>query len=55
MAEPHGRLRTIAATGRRWGFADASHFSKMFKRTYGMSPRSGATRTMFGEVRGIDA
>ncbi|TXS55717.1 helix-turn-helix domain-containing protein [Streptomyces sp. t39] len=40
LAGPHGRLRTIAATGRRWGFVDATHFSKVFKRAYGMSPRT---------------
>ncbi|MEU6768073.1 helix-turn-helix domain-containing protein [Streptomyces sp. NPDC046853] len=39
LAGPNGRLRTIAATGRRWGFADATHFSKVFKRAYGISPR----------------
>lgn len=39
LAGPHGRSRTIAATGRRWGFVDATHFSKVFKRAYGISPR----------------
>ncbi|MFD5893210.1 MULTISPECIES: helix-turn-helix domain-containing protein [unclassified Streptomyces] len=40
LAGPNGRLRTIAAIGRRWGFVDATHFSKVFKRTYGISPRA---------------
>ncbi|MEV0776616.1 helix-turn-helix domain-containing protein [Streptomyces sp. NPDC050428] len=40
LAGPNGRLRTIAAIGRNWGFVDATHFSKMFKRTYGISPRA---------------
>ncbi|MFD5257645.1 helix-turn-helix domain-containing protein [Streptomyces bobili] len=40
LAGPNGRLRTIAAIGRRWGFVDATHFSKMFKQAYGMSPRA---------------
>ncbi|MFG2592220.1 helix-turn-helix domain-containing protein [Streptomyces sp. NPDC048438] len=40
LAGPEGRLRTIAAVGRRWGFVDATHFSKVFKRTYGLSPRA---------------
>lgn len=40
LAGPPGRLRTIGATGRRWGFTDATHFSKVFKRAYGMSPRA---------------
>ncbi|MER7056886.1 helix-turn-helix domain-containing protein [Streptomyces sp. NPDC000351] len=40
LAGPNGRRRTIAATGRRWGFVDATHFSKMFKQAYGISPRA---------------
>ncbi|MFJ2177288.1 helix-turn-helix domain-containing protein [Streptomyces sp. NPDC101062] len=40
LAGPNSRLRTIAAIGRRWGFADATHFSKVFKQAYGISPRA---------------
>lgn len=40
LADPNGRLRTIAATGRRWGFVNATHFSKVFKQAYGISPRA---------------
>ncbi|MEV6782364.1 helix-turn-helix domain-containing protein [Streptomyces sp. NPDC051098] len=40
LAGPNGRLRTIAAIGRRWGFVDATHFSKVFKQAYGLSPRA---------------
>ncbi|MET9553666.1 helix-turn-helix domain-containing protein [Streptomyces sp. NPDC006645] len=40
LAGPKGRLRTIAATGRSWGFADATHFSKVFRQAYGISPRA---------------
>ncbi|WP_134655089.1 helix-turn-helix domain-containing protein [Streptomyces sp. H23] len=40
LAGPNGRLWTIAAVGRRWGFVDASHFSKIFKQTYGIMPRA---------------
>ncbi|MEW2574366.1 helix-turn-helix domain-containing protein [Streptomyces sp. NPDC047070] len=40
LAGPGGRLRTVAAIGRRWGFVDATHFSKVFKRAYGISPRA---------------
>ncbi|ANS69732.1 regulatory protein [Streptomyces lincolnensis] len=40
LAGPNGRLRTIAAIGRSWGFVDATHFSKVFKQAYGISPRT---------------
>ncbi|MFC7902456.1 helix-turn-helix domain-containing protein [Streptomyces griseoincarnatus] len=40
LAGPNGRLQTIAAIGRRWGFVDATHFSKVFKQAYGISPRT---------------
>ncbi|MFD8050411.1 helix-turn-helix domain-containing protein [Streptomyces chartreusis] len=39
LAGPNGRKRTIAVIGRRWGFVDATHFSKVFKQVYGLSPR----------------
>ncbi|MFJ6463757.1 helix-turn-helix domain-containing protein [Streptomyces sp. NPDC091387] len=40
LTGPEGRFRTIAAIGRRWGFMDATHFSKVFKRAYGVSPKA---------------
>ena len=40
LAGPNGRSRTIAAIGQSWGFVDATHFSKVFKQTYGLSPRA---------------
>ncbi|MEU5609016.1 helix-turn-helix domain-containing protein [Streptomyces sparsogenes] len=30
--------RTIAAVARRWGFISPTHFSRVFRATYGMSP-----------------
>ena len=30
----------IGAIGARHGFADANHFSRLFKQAYGVSPRS---------------
>ncbi|OSP39634.1 hypothetical protein B7767_30630 [Streptomyces sp. 13-12-16] len=39
-AGPGGRTRTIAGIGRSWGFMDATHFSKVFKQAYGISPRT---------------
>ncbi|MFI6079689.1 helix-turn-helix domain-containing protein [Streptomyces sp. NPDC051217] len=39
LVSPRGRHATIESVARRWGFASASHFSRAFKKTYGMSPR----------------
>lgn len=39
LAGRRGRNQTIAAIARRWGFADSTHFSRRFRRAYGMSPR----------------
>lgn len=39
LTSPRGRNQTIAAIARRWGFADSTHFSRRFRRAYGMSPR----------------
>lgn len=30
---------SIAQVGSRWGFPDAAHFSRLFRATYGLSPR----------------
>jgi AraC-like DNA-binding protein len=40
LAAPESRFRTVAAIGRRWGFPDATHFSRVFKQAYGLSPRT---------------
>ncbi|MER7056903.1 helix-turn-helix domain-containing protein [Streptomyces sp. NPDC000351] len=39
-AGPTGRPRTVEAVGRSWGFVNATHFSKVFKQAYGISPRA---------------
>ncbi|MDF6021001.1 helix-turn-helix domain-containing protein [Streptomyces sp. JH34] len=44
LAGPKGRVRTVAAIGRSWGFVDATHFSKVFKQAYGISPRAWRDR-----------
>ncbi|MCW2633565.1 MAG: AraC family transcriptional regulator [Pseudonocardia sp.] len=33
------RTRTIASIAHQWGFADATHFSRVFRYAYGLSPR----------------
>ncbi|MGC5568451.1 helix-turn-helix domain-containing protein [Streptomyces sp. FR-108] len=54
LAGPNGRLRTIAATGRKWGFVDATHFSKVFKQAYGISPRAWRDGSGHGRRRPSD-
>ncbi|MFI7221356.1 helix-turn-helix domain-containing protein [Micromonospora maritima] len=39
LAQDHARDRTIASIAHQWGFADATHFSRVFRETYGMTPR----------------
>ncbi|RHA37818.1 helix-turn-helix domain-containing protein [Cellulomonas rhizosphaerae] len=39
LARPHARARTIASVARQWGFPDATHFSRVFREAYGMTPR----------------
>ena len=40
LADPGLRDRPIAAIGASWGFLDAPHFSRLFRATYGVSPRT---------------
>ena len=35
----HALILQIKAFLARWGLADSSHFSRLFRATYGMSPR----------------
>ncbi|GGZ02752.1 helix-turn-helix transcriptional regulator [Streptomyces poonensis] len=39
LSRPSGRRRTVAAVAQSWGFTSPSHFSRLFKETYGMSPK----------------
>lgn len=44
--EQHGvRHRTIAATARRWGFTDPSHFARRFREQYGSTPSEWVERS----------
>lgn len=38
-AELRGRRRTVAAVAHSWGFTSPSHFSRLFRQTYGITPR----------------
>lgn len=39
LAAPVGRGKAVGAIGAHWGFLDPAHFSRVFKATYGVSPR----------------
>ncbi|MFL6163496.1 MAG: helix-turn-helix domain-containing protein [Jatrophihabitantaceae bacterium] len=39
LAKPAARQVTVESIARRWGLTDATHFSRAFKETYGISPR----------------
>lgn len=39
LVDPQRADLSIAQVGRRWGFPDAAHFSRLFRTTYGQSPR----------------
>jgi AraC-like DNA-binding protein len=39
LTSPRRRHQTIAAIAGRWGFVDATHFSRRFRQAYGLSPR----------------
>ncbi|GGG11447.1 hypothetical protein GCM10007304_26850 [Rhodococcoides trifolii] len=38
LRNPRRASHTVAAVGARWGFADASHFGRVFKAAYGTTP-----------------
>jgi len=39
LRDPSHARRPVSAIGARWGLPDAAHFSRLFRATYGMSPR----------------
>lgn len=39
LARPGLQHRTVAAVAAVWGFADATHFARVFRDAYGLSPR----------------
>lgn len=48
LTDPRLSSRPVAAIGASWGLPDASHFSRLFKAAYGVTPsqyRQGAMRT----------
>jgi AraC-like DNA-binding protein len=39
LSDPRTAHLTVGAVGVRWGFADASHFGRLFRDAYGITPR----------------
>ncbi|SHH41885.1 transcriptional regulator, AraC family [Streptomyces sp. 3214.6] len=45
LSRPSGTAPTVSAVAQRWGFVSASHFSRVFRTAYGMSPREWQAST----------
>lgn len=51
LVAPTSRAKAVSAIGAHWGFLDAAHFSRVFKATYGLSPREyRLSRDLAGQV-----
>jgi AraC-like DNA-binding protein len=50
LANPALADRTVSSIATRWGMFDPAHFSRLFKSTYGLSPREYRVRAL-AEVR----
>ena len=51
LVAPGSRAKAVSAIGAHWGFLDAAHFSRIFKATYGVSPREyRISRDLAGQV-----
>ncbi len=40
LTNPLHRTESVAEIGYRWGFTDPAHFSRVFSKTFGLSPRA---------------
>ncbi|MEW2288069.1 helix-turn-helix domain-containing protein [Streptomyces sp. NPDC047841] len=45
LARPGARDVAVGVVAKRWGFANATHFSRSFRAAYGVSPREWRDRT----------
>ena len=50
LASPRGSS-TITAVARRWGFTDATHFSRRFREKYGVAPREWRQLHLVARIR----
>lgn len=58
LSDPALRDRPVSAIGARWGFADATHFTRVFKAEFGLAPgefRQLCTRGQGPGTHGRDA
>ncbi|MEU3844394.1 helix-turn-helix domain-containing protein [Streptomyces sp. NPDC028635] len=52
LARQGGAAPAVAAVAHRWGFVNAAHFSRAFRRMYGHSPREWRQLTTAGRAPG---
>jgi len=50
LADPAQQSTAIAQIAERWGFTSAAHFSRLFKRSFGLSPRDYRTAALRRQV-----
>jgi len=56
LVEPHGSARRISDVALEVGFSDISHFNRLFRTRFGVSPRDvRGAGTMIAESRDLDS
>ncbi|WP_369240075.1 helix-turn-helix domain-containing protein [Streptomyces sp. R21] len=48
LARPSGTAPTVSAVAQRWGFVNPAHFSRVFRASYGLSPREWRSMRLAG-------
>lgn len=51
LADPQKISQSVTTIAFRWGFSDASHMGRLFKRAYGLTPREYRERATSSAVR----
>ncbi|MFC9549908.1 helix-turn-helix domain-containing protein [Rhodococcus sp. NPDC056960] len=55
LADPRNSGTPIATIAAQWGLLDSSYFSKLFKTTYGISPREFRAQASHAAAEGVQA